>query len=74
MTAICNCTRNKDLEPLLPFVVEVGQTPTNTNERVEKLAVCIFCADRGVTCLRAMLPILSRGLNDYVKKSNKLVV
>ena len=42
MTAICHCTGNTELDSSLPFVEEAGRTMTNTNERVEKLAVCIL--------------------------------
>ena len=42
MTAICHCTGNTELDPSLSFVEEAGRTMTNTNERVEKLAVCIL--------------------------------
>ena len=48
MTATCNCTGNKALDPFFPFVVEAGQTITNTNGSVEKLAVCNFWADRAM--------------------------
>lgn len=33
MTAICNCTGNKDLEPFLPAVVEAAQSISNTHSR-----------------------------------------
>lgn len=42
MSAICNCTGNKDLEPFLPSVVEAAQSISNTHSCVEKLAGCIF--------------------------------
>uniref|UniRef100_A0A7S1B0T2 ABC transporter domain-containing protein n=1 Tax=Noctiluca scintillans TaxID=2966 RepID=A0A7S1B0T2_NOCSC len=68
MTAICNCTGNKDLEPFLPFVVKAAQTITNTHECVEKLAGCIFVQNVESPALAAMLPVLSRGLNDKVEE------
>merc|ERR1719464_2299243 len=68
MTAICNCTGNKDLEPFLPFVVEAAQSITNTHKCVEKLAGCIFVQNVETPALAAMLPVLSRGLNDKAEE------
>merc|ERR1719446_585536 len=64
MTAICNCTGNKDLEPFLPAVVEAAQSISNTHKCVEKLAGCIFVQNVETPALAVMLPVLSRGLND----------
>merc|ERR1719316_2553148 len=64
MTAICNCTGNKDLEPFLPFVVEAAQSIKQTHACVEKLAGCIFVQNVETPALAATLPVLSRGLND----------
>jgi len=77
MTAICACTGNKDLEPFLPFVVKAAQSLTNTHECVEKLAGCIFVQNVETPALAAMLPVLSRGLNDKneeVKRTCCLIV
>merc|ERR1719204_826491 len=77
MTAICSCTGNKDLEPFLPFVVKAAQSLTNTHECVEKLAGCIFVQNVETPALAAMLPVLSRGLNDKneeVKRTCCLIV
>merc|ERR1719391_1488785 len=77
MTAICGCTGNKDLEPFLPFVVKAAQSLTNTHECVEKLAGCIFVQNVETPALAAMLPVLSRGLNDKneeVKRTCCLIV
>merc|ERR1719335_1891627 len=68
MTAICSCTGNKDLEPFLPFVVEAAQSITNTHKCVERLAGCIFVQNVETPALAAMLPVLSRGLNDKVEE------
>jgi len=68
MTAICNCTGNKDLEPFLPFVVKAAQSIDNTHACVEKLAGCIFVQNVETPALAAMLPVLSRGLNDKVEE------
>jgi elongation factor 3 len=68
MTAICNCTGNKDLEPFLPFVVETAQSITNTHKCVEKLAGCIFVQNVETPALAAMIPVLSRGLNDKAEE------
>eukprot|EP00928_Gymnodinium_smaydae_P057583 TRINITY_DN407_c0_g1_i6.p1 TRINITY_DN407_c0_g1~~TRINITY_DN407_c0_g1_i6.p1 ORF type:complete len:1068 (+),score=359.87 TRINITY_DN407_c0_g1_i6:71-3205(+) len=68
MTAICNCTGNKDLEPFLPFVVKAAQSIDNTHSCVEKLAGCIFVQNVETPALAAMLPVLSRGLNDKVEE------
>jgi len=64
MTAICNCTGNKDLEPFLPFVVMAAQSLSHTHACVEKLAGCIFVQNVETPALAATLPVLSRGLND----------
>ena len=69
MTANCNCKGNKAFDPFFPLVVESGQTITNTDGSVEKLAVCIFWA--------ALFPVLSRGLNgpaQDVKQTSWLIV
>merc|ERR1719343_940856 len=68
MTAICNCTGNKDLEPFLPFVVKAAQSLDSTHACVEKLAGCIFVQNVETPALAAMLPVLSRGLNDKVEE------
>jgi len=77
MTAICNCTGNKDLEPFLPFVVKAAQSLDSTHACVEKLAGCIFVQNVETPALAAMLPVLSRGLNDKseeVKRTCCLIV
>merc|ERR1719223_1764106 len=77
MTAICNCTGNKDLEPFLPSVVEAAQSISNTHSCVEKLAGCIFVQNVETSALAAMLPVLSRGLCDRseeVKRTCCLIV
>jgi elongation factor 3 len=68
MTAICNCTGNKDLEPFLPFVVKAASSIDNTHACVERLAGCIFVQNVEAPALAAMLPVLSRGLNDKVEE------
>jgi elongation factor 3 len=70
MTAICNCTGNKDLEPFLSAVVEAASSITNTHKCVERLAGCIFVQNVETPALAAMIPVLSRGLND---KSEEVV-
>mmetsp|Transcript_85261 Transcript_85261/g.241762 ORF Transcript_85261/g.241762 Transcript_85261/m.241762 type:complete len:1046 (-) Transcript_85261:483-3620(-) len=77
MSAICNCTGNKDLEPFLPSVVEAAQSISNTHSCVEKLAGCIFVQNVETSALAATLPVLSRGLNDKseeVKRTCCLIV
>merc|ERR1712127_970089 len=77
MTAICNCTGNKDLEPFLPYVVKAAQSLDNTHACVERLAGCIFVQNVEAPALAAMLPVLSRGLNDKaeaVKRTCCLIV
>jgi len=68
MTAICNCTGNRDLEPFLPFVVKAAQSIDSTHACVERLAGCIFVQNVETPALAAMLPVLSRGLNDKVEE------
>merc|ERR1719223_339440 len=55
MSAICNCTGNKDLEPFLPSVVEAAQSISNTHSCVEKLAGCIFVQNVETSALAATL-------------------
>jgi len=77
MSAICNCTGNKDLEPFLPSVVKAAQSIDSTHACVEKLAGCIFVQNVETPALAAMLPVLSRGLNDKseeVKRTCCLIV
>jgi len=77
MTAICNCTGNRDLEPFLPSVVEAASSMSNTHSCVEKLAGCIFVQNVETPALAVTLPVLSRGLNDKseeVKRTCCLIV
>merc|ERR1712178_173739 len=64
MTAIANCTGNKDLEPFLPAVIEAAQSITNAHKCVETLAGCVFVQNVETPALAVMLPVLSRGLSD----------
>merc|ERR1719230_1289703 len=69
MSAICACTGNKDQEPFLPYVVKAAQSIDSTHACVEKLAGCIFVQNVETPALAAMLPVLSRGLNDKAEKA-----
>eukprot|EP00435_Cladocopium_sp_Y103_P050538 s442_g15.t1 len=64
MTAICNCTGNKDLEPFLPAVVDAASSIDKTHNCVEKLAGCIFVQNVEAPALAVTIPVLTRGLND----------
>jgi len=64
MTAICNCTGNRDLEPFLPSIVLAAQSLDHTHKCVETLAGCIFVQNVETPALAATLPVLVRGLND----------
>eukprot|EP00438_Fugacium_kawagutii_P016630 Skav205650 [mRNA] locus=scaffold458:158289:165391:+ [translate_table: standard] len=66
MTAICNCTGNKDhdLEPFLPAVVDAASSIDKTHNCVEKLAGCIFVQNVEAPALAVTMPVLTRGLND----------
>merc|ERR1719311_667463 len=64
MTAISQCTGNKDLEPFLPAVVEAASSISNTHKCVDRLAGCVFVQNVETPALAVMLPVLSRGLND----------
>eukprot|EP00933_Yihiella_yeosuensis_P032012 TRINITY_DN255_c0_g1_i2.p1 TRINITY_DN255_c0_g1~~TRINITY_DN255_c0_g1_i2.p1 ORF type:complete len:1042 (+),score=355.23 TRINITY_DN255_c0_g1_i2:83-3208(+) len=77
MTAISNCTGNRDLEPFLESVVEAASSIANTHKCVEKLAGCIFVQNVETPALAVMMPVLSRGLNDKseeVKRTCCLIV
>merc|ERR1712127_24316 len=50
MTAICDCTGNRDLEPFLPSVIEAASSIQNTHSCVDKLAGCIFVQVGGGPC------------------------
>merc|ERR1719198_1548284 len=68
MTAISQCTGNRDLEPFLPSVVDAASSITNTHNCVEKLAGCIFVQNVETPALAVMLPVLARGLNDKAEE------
>merc|ERR1719305_2033117 len=68
MTAISQCTGNKDLEPFLPFVVDAASSITNTHNCVEKLAGCVFVQNVETPALAVMMPVLSRGLKDKAEE------
>merc|ERR1719198_2893401 len=68
MTAITQCTGNKDLEPFLPSVVDAASSITNTHNCVERLAGCVFVQNVETPALAVMLPVLSRGLNDKAEE------
>jgi len=77
MSAICDCTGNKDLTPFLPSVVEAAQSIKQTHGCVEKLAGCIFVQNVETPALAVTLPVLFRGLNDKseeVKRTCCLIV
>ena len=75
MTAICTCTGSRNLEPSWPVVVKATHTLT-TIECVGNLppAFLVQNVDQCSPPLAAMFPVLSRGLNDKVKKSNEFAV
>merc|ERR1719305_1584322 len=68
MTAISQCTGNRDLEPFLPFVVDAASSITNTHNCVEKLAGCVFVQNVETPALAVMMPVLSRGLKDKAEE------
>merc|ERR1711985_72194 len=77
MTAICDCTGNKDLQPFLPSVIEAAQSINDTHACVKALAGCIFVQNVQTPALASMLPVLSRGLKDKseeVKRTCCLIV
>ena len=76
MTAICTCTGSRNLKPSWPVVVKATHTLSTTIECVGNLQP-VFLVQNVDQCslpLAAMFPVLSRGLNDKVKKSNEFAV
>ncbi|KAL9139447.1 elongation factor 3 [Amphidinium carterae] len=73
MTAIAECTGNRDLEPFLPSVVQAASSIDNTHKCVETLAGCIFVQNVETPALAVMLPVLSRGLNDKSEEVKRIV-
>merc|ERR1719191_1011224 len=68
MSAIAECTGNRDLEPFLPSVVEAASSITNTHNCVERLAGCVFVQNVETPALAVMMPVLTRGLNDKAEE------
>ena len=72
MTAICDCTGNKDLQPFLPSVVTAAKSITDTHACVKALAGCIFVQNVQTPALACMLPVLSRGLKDKSEELQRM--
>merc|ERR1719486_1434991 len=72
MTAICDCTGNKDLQPFLPSVVTAAKSITDTQACVKALAGCIFVQNVQTPALACMLPVLSRGLKDKAEEVQRM--
>jgi len=72
MSAICNCTGNKDLQPFLPSVVTAAKSITDTHACVKALAGCIFVQNVQAPALACMLPVLSRGLKDKSEEVQRM--
>jgi len=72
MSAICNCTGNKDLQPFLPSVVTAAKSINDTHACVKALAGCIFVQNVQTPALACMLPVLSRGLKDKSEEVQRM--
>merc|ERR1712193_531586 len=72
MTAICDCTGNKDLQPFLPSVVTAAKSITDTQACVKALAGCIFVQNVQTPALACTLPVLSRGLKDKSEEVQRM--
>merc|ERR1711871_1480914 len=72
MTAICDCTGNKDLQPFLPSVVTAAKSINDTHACVKALAGCIFVQNVQTPALACMLPVLSRGLKDKSEEVQRM--
>merc|ERR1719265_1298767 len=72
MTAICDCTGNKDLQPFLPSVVIAAKSITETHACVKALAGCIFVQNVQTPALACMLPVLSRVLKDKSEEVQRM--
>jgi elongation factor 3 len=72
MSAVCNCTGNKDLQPFLPSVVTAAKSIMDTHACVKALAGCIFVQNVQTPALACMLPVLSRGLKDKSEEVQRM--
>ena len=76
MTAICTCTDGRNFEPSWPLVVKATPHLLLLSYAWEICSLYFFVhnVDQCSPNLAAMFPVLSRGLNDKVKKSNEFAV
>merc|ERR1719389_1147604 len=64
MTAIAQCSGNKDLEKFAPTIVKAQEAAKNVPDCVEELAGCIFVQNVEAPALAFLTPVLVRGLNE----------
>merc|ERR1719463_521016 len=64
MTAIAQCSGNKDLEKFTPTIVKAQVAAKNVPDCVEELAGCIFVQNVEAPALAVLTPVLVRGLNE----------
>jgi elongation factor 3 len=64
MTAVSQCSGNKDLEKFTDTIVKALKDAKNVSDCVEELAGCIFVQNVESPALSVMLPVLVRGLNE----------
>merc|ERR1719265_2599207 len=64
MTAVSQCSGNKDLEKFTETIVKAQKDAKNVPECVEGLAGCIFVQNVEAPALAVITPVLVRGLNE----------
>merc|ERR1712159_920244 len=64
MTAVSQCSGNKDLEKFTETIVKAQESAKNVPECVEELAGCIFVQNVEAPALAVITPVLVRGLNE----------
>merc|ERR1719440_2554587 len=71
MTAIAQCSGNKDLEKFGATIVKALESVKNVPDCVEELAGCIFVQNVEAPALAVMIPVLVRGLNERAEQTKR---
>merc|ERR1719463_501530 len=71
MTAIAQCSGNKDLEKFTATIVKAQEAAKNVPDCVEELAGCIFVQNVEAPALAVITPVLVRGLNERTEATKR---
>merc|ERR1719487_10050 len=71
MTAVAQCSGNKDLEKFGACIVKAQEAAKNVAGCVEELAGCIFVQNVEAPALAVLTPVLVRGLNERDDKTKR---